>query len=259
MAEHPDAQRFRRALEARKAERQPDASVLDDLLADDVVWHETARGRAEVLDRWPAWARAGVRVEVTGVYADGQHTIATVELSGESGKTIEQGLIFHVENGKATEFWSLPTEAVLADALARGDDVPVHPHMDVFEAAEQTRERNTFEPEDIANINAFLREDVEWHGARDIAGVKGRDELIALAKQFKEATGGTLHLGMGSMFVDETHAASIVHLTATRPDKPDRKLDVTEVNLFHVDEHGRAFELWGVSADQDHIDAFWLP
>ena len=131
--------------------------------------------------------------------------------------------------------------------------------MEVFEAAEQTRERNTFEPEDIANINAFLREDVEWHGARDIPGVKGRDALIALAKQFKEATGGTLHLGMGSMFVDETHAASIVHLTATRPDKPDRKLDVMEVNLFHLDEHGKAFELWGVSADQDHIDAFWLP
>jgi hypothetical protein len=131
--------------------------------------------------------------------------------------------------------------------------------MGVFERAEATRERNTFEPEDIANIHAFLREDVEWHGARDIPGVKGRDALIDLAKRFKEATGGSLHLGMGSMFIDETHAASVVHLTATRPDKPGRKLDVMEVNLFHLDEHGKAFELWGVSADQDAIDAFWLP
>ena len=261
MAEHVDVHRFRRALEARKTERpdQPDASVLDDLFADDIVWHDTASGKEEVIDRWRAWARAGTRAEVGGVYADGLHTIATVELTGESGNTLEQALIFHLDNGKVTEFWSLPTEAVVAAALASGEDAPAHPYMEVFETAEATRERNTFEPQDIANIHAFLREDVEWHGARDIPGVKGRDALIALAKQFKEATGGSLHLGMGSMFIDETHAASIVHLTATRPDKPERKLDVMEVNLFHLDEHGEAFELWGVSADQDAIDAFWLP
>ena len=251
MAEHLDVQRFRRALEAGKTERpdQPDGSVLDDLFADSVVWHDTASGKEEVIDRWRAWAREGMRAEVGGVYADGLHTIATVE----------QALIFHLDNGRVTEFWSLPTEAVVAAALVSGEDVPAHPYMEVFESAEATRERNTFEPEDIANIHAFLREDVEWHGARDIPGVKGRDALIALAKQFKEATGGSLHLAMGSMFIDETHAASIVHLTATRPDKPGRKMDVMEVNLFHLDEHGKAFELWGVSADQDAIDAFWLP
>jgi SnoaL-like domain len=261
VAEHPDLERFRRALEVRRTDGrdQPDVSVLDDLFVENVVWHDAASGKERVIDRWQAWAHEGTKAKVGGVYADGLHTIATVELSGASGNTVEQALIFHLDSGKVTEFWSLPTEAAVAAALVSGEVVPTHPFMEVFEAAEATRERNTFEPEDIANIDAFLREDVEWHGARDIPGVKGRDALIALAKQFKEATGGSLHLDMGSMFIDETHAASIVHLTATRPDKPGRKLDVMEVNLFHLDEHGKAFELWGVSADQDAIDAFWLP
>jgi len=261
VAEHLDVQRFRRALEARKTALpdQGDASVVDDLFVDNVVWHGIASGKEEVIDRWRGWAGEATKAEVGGVYADGLHTIATVELSSGSGNTVEQALIFHLDDGKVTEFWSLPTGAAVAAALVSGGDVPAHPYVEVFETAEATRERNTFEPEDIANIHAFLREDVEWHGARDIPGVKGRDALIALAKQFKEATGGSLHLGMGSMFIDETHAASIVHLTATRPDKPGRKLDVMEVNLFHLDEHGKAFELWGVSADQDAIDAFWLP
>jgi hypothetical protein len=106
---------------------------------------------------------------VGGVYADGLHTIATVALSGVSGNTVEQALIFHLDDGKVTEFWSLPTEAAVAAALVSGEDVPAHPYMDVFETAEATRERNTFEPEDIANIHAFLREDVEF-GTED-----GRD------------------------------------------------------------------------------------
>ncbi len=257
MAEHPDVQRFRRALEARKSPGA-DTDLLDDLFTDDVVWHGTAGGKSDVLEQWQSWSRDGTAAEVGEVYADGLHTIATAKVS-RGGNAVEQALIFHVADGKVTEFWSLPSEAQVADALAGSGEVPAHRNFRVFATAEETRERNTFEPDDIANIEAFLREDVEWHGAGNIPGVKGRDTVIGLFQQFKAATGGSMHLEMGSKFADDTHAASIAHLTATRADKPERKMDVKEVNLFHLDENGKAFEFWGVPEDQEKMDSFWLP
>jgi hypothetical protein len=157
-----DVPRFRRALEAKETARpdQLDASVLDDLFVDDVVSHDAASGKEEVIDRWRGWAGEGTSAEAGGVYADDLHSVATVELSGGRGNTVEQALIFHLDDGKVTEFWSLPTEAAVVAALVSGEDVPAHPYMEVFETAEATRERNTFELDDIANICAFLREDV---------------------------------------------------------------------------------------------------
>jgi hypothetical protein len=151
--------------------------------------------------------------------------VAVLRHSGVGGQEVEQAVIFHVADGKVTELWSLPTDRDIADAFARGEPVPDHRYLEVFHVAKDTRERNTFEPQDLENIHAFLREDVEWHGAGDIPGVKGRDNVIGLYKQFKDATGGTMHLGMGGMFIDDAHAASIVHLTATRADNPERKMD----------------------------------
>jgi ketosteroid isomerase-like protein len=266
VAEHPDVQRFRRALEARSRASldEAESGELAALLGDDVVWHGSAdgesTGRADVVQGWIAFARdGGPEITVRDVYADGLHTVAVLELAGENGQTVEQAVVFHVADGKVTELWSMPTDRAIADAFARGEAVSEHPYMHTFRVAEETRERNTFSPEDIENIQAFLREDVEWHGAGDIPGVQGRDNVIGLYKQFKEATGGTMHLGMEGKFIDDKHGASIVHLTATRADNPDRKMDIMEVNLFHLDENGKAFEFWGVPADQEEMDAFWLP
>jgi ketosteroid isomerase-like protein len=266
MAEHPDVRRFRRALETRDraAIDEVESSHLADLLGDDVVWHGSSDGRPsgrdEVIPLWNAFARdGGPRISVRDVYADGLHAVAVLELGGENGQAVEQAVVFHLADGKVTELWSMPADRTIAEAFARGEPVAEHPYMPVFRIAEETRERNTFSREDVANIEAFLRDDVEWHGAGDIPGVQGRDNVIGLYKQFKEATGGTMHLGMQGTFIDDRHAASIVHLTATRADNPARTMDVMEVNLFHLDENGRAFEFWGVPADQEEMDAFWLP
>ena len=254
MAEHSDVQRFRKALEERGGGSASDS--VNGLFADGVIWHGTAGGRDDVLEHWTG---AGPGVTVSEVYADGLHTVAVLERTGEAGQNALQAMVFHVADGQVTDIWSLPTDGAIAEAFAAGEPVPAHPYMEVFEIAEATRERNTFEPDDIAKIHAFLREDVEWHGAGTVPGVKGRDTVIGLYKQFKEATGGSMHLGMGAKFIDDTHALSIVHLTATRADNPERKMDVMEVNLFHLDENGHAWEFWGVPADQDEMDAFWIP
>jgi hypothetical protein len=238
VAEHPDVQRFREALESSNA---------DDLLADDAVWNgSTAEG-----DDAPA-------VAVKDVYADGVHTVAWLERSAD-GRTVDQAVVFHVgDDGKATQAWSMPTDSQVADALASGGSPPEHQNLPVFSTAEETRGRNTFEPEDIANIEAFLREDVQWISAWG-PGPSSREECIAQFKGFLAATGGTLHMDVFKTFADDAHAVSFVRLTADHPQYPDRHMDFKEVNLFHLDENGQAYEFWGIQDDPDEANSFWAP
>jgi hypothetical protein len=253
--EHPDVQRFRRALEAGT-----DPST-EDLFADDVVWHGAGpaggdtRGKDEVVRQLSE--SGGPALAVKEIYADGLHTVGWLERS-DNGRRLEQAVVFHMDDGKATEAWSLPTDQQIADALAGGGDVPDHRNLPVFRTAEETRGRNTFEPDDIANISAFLREDVRWISPWG-EGPSSREACIEQFKGFLAATGGTLHMEVYSTFADDSHALSFVELTAGRPDKPDRHMDTKEVNLFHLDENGQAYEFWGLQNDQESTDAFWAP
>ena len=237
MAEHPDVQRFRNALEG---------SSSDGLLTDDVVWHGAEDGAD------------APGVSVKEVYADGVHTVAWLERSA-NGRSLDQVEVFHLDgNGNVSEAWKMPTDAEIDEALASGGSQPEHRNLAVFETAEQTRGRNTFEPQDIANIEAFLREDVKWISAWG-PGPSSREECIAQFKGFLAATGGTLHMDVFATFADDAHAVSFVRLTADHPQYPDRHMDFKEVNLFHLDENGQAYEFWGVQDDPDEANSFWAP
>src|SRR5262245_15640524 len=94
VAEHPDAQRFRNALEGTSP---------DELLTDNVVWHGADDGADA-----PASA-------VKEVYADGVHTIARLERSAD-GRSLDQAVVFHLDDsGNVTEAWKLPTDSQVAD------------------------------------------------------------------------------------------------------------------------------------------------
>lgn len=254
MAEHPDVQRYRQALE------NPTGPTVPDLFANEVVWHgagsgDDVRGKDAVVRQWGA--TDGTAVAVKEVYADGVHAVGWL-VRGD-GRTIEQALVVHLDgDGKAAELWNLPTDAEIAGALASGGDVPDHRNLPVFRTAEETRGRNTFEPRDIANISAFLREDVRWISPWG-QGPSSREECIEQFKGFKAATGDTIHMDVFATFADDTHALSFVELTAGRPDKPDRHMDLKEVNLFHLDGNGQAFEFWGIQDDPASTDEFWAP
>lgn len=77
MAEHPDVPRFRRAISGRAT----GGTEGEGLFADSVVWHGVTTGKDAVLDLWSAPGRDGTSASVTAVYADGVHTVATVDLS----------------------------------------------------------------------------------------------------------------------------------------------------------------------------------
>lgn len=73
MAEHPDVDRLRRALEAR-SDTSPGRG-LRDLLAEEVTWHGgpdgEASGRDDVVRSWNALALdRGPRITVWGIPAD---------------------------------------------------------------------------------------------------------------------------------------------------------------------------------------------
>jgi hypothetical protein len=256
VAEHPDAQRFREGLEGASAE----------LFADDVVWHGAAANGGETRGKDAA---AGVlagaggdapALAVKDLYADGAHTVAWLERSA-GGRSLDQAVVFHIDDsGKATEVWSMPTDGEIAAALESGGPAPVHRNLPVFATAEETRGRNTFEPEDIANIEAFLREDVHWRTSSDWGeGPSNRDQCIEQFKGFLAGTGGTLHMEIFATFADDAHALSFVELTAQHPQHPDRRMDFKEVNLFHLDDNGKCFEFWGIQDDPDEANAFWAP
>jgi quercetin dioxygenase-like cupin family protein len=83
------------------------------------------------------------------------------------------------------------------------------------------------------------------------------DEVIQKFKMFKQATRGSLFFDIHEVYADDTHAASFVRLTADHPTRPERHMDVLEVNIFHLDSEGRAYEFWGIPTDEAERDAFW--
>jgi quercetin dioxygenase-like cupin family protein/ketosteroid isomerase-like protein len=274
VAEHPDVDRFRRALNARReaATSDDDVALLDGLFADDIVWHGAAsgsgeaKGKADVIGLWNAFAKAGEgtpTIDVADVYADGEHAAALLELSVDGVGQVRQANIFHMNSeGKVAELWGLPPDRAIVEATAKGEPVPEHPNVATFLAAEEARQRSEFGPDDTATIRRFLADSVVWHmgGQSEFAKAPPTntiDEVISKFKMFKQATGGTLFFDIHEVYADDTHAASFVTLTADHPDHSDRHMNVKEVNIFHLDSDGRAYEFWGIPTDEAERDAFW--
>jgi NAD(P)-dependent dehydrogenase (short-subunit alcohol dehydrogenase family) len=256
--------RFRTALETRGrvALTGEDRAMLDDLVADDAVWHGAELGKAAFVDRWNALVREdvpGATIDLDEVYADGTHVIGVLAVTGGNGATpIRQASIFHLdEAGKVSEVWNVPSDADVADALRNGREPEEHPNVATFRAAEEARARNAFTPEDMTDIERFLREDVRWISPWG-KGPESRAEVVAQFGSFKEATGGTMQLTLNEVFADDTHALSLVRLEADRPDRPGKHMDVKEANVFHLDDKGQAYEFWGVADDQGEINRFWM-
>jgi NAD(P)-dependent dehydrogenase (short-subunit alcohol dehydrogenase family) len=252
---------FRSALEARGRAilEDADTAAIQAVLADSAVWqggrNGGAWGKDEIISGWNGKKGA---VEVVDVYADGTHVVGVLELSapegGEDRPPIRQANVFHLNAaGEATHVWSIPADAAIADAFANGKLLAEHPNVAQFRAAEEARARGVFGPDDLALIEQFLHPDVHWHSPWGV-GPSSREEVVEQFKAFKESTGGTLQLALNEVFADDTHAVSLVRLTA---DRPDKHMDEKEANVFHLDDKGRAYEFWGVADDQASLNSFW--
>jgi quercetin dioxygenase-like cupin family protein len=267
MAEHPNVEKFRRALRLRGGDELSgdDAAQVESLFADDVNWHGGSQGAKAAVASWSAPGRDGQRLDVGEVYADDFHVVGVVDRarSGNGdGTPIRQVNVFHLaEDGTVEDLWTIPSDAAVQEALESGTEVPSHPNRARFVEAETARSRAEFTPEDLELLHRFFLDEVTWHSGGRTEWAKdpvGFDGVIKRYKGFRAATGGTLKLTIREAFADDDHAISFVRLTAERPGHPDKHMDVRECLVFHLDDEGRAYEFWGIPHDAEERDAFWI-
>lgn len=123
---HPDAQVV---LGGFQAFAQGDMAALKELMADDAVWHAGARnkwsgdrvGQDSIMELMAGInADATVDNELHAVLADDDHVVVLVNSSVSrdsksfSGNTV---FVFHVEDGKVQEAWSVPVDPYGLDAF----------------------------------------------------------------------------------------------------------------------------------------------
>jgi ketosteroid isomerase-like protein len=123
MQEHPNAVRVRQMAALADA-NDPMAFVkaMEEVLADDVVWHEIGRyeprrGKAAVLGAMAA-ADFQIRGQMHDVLANDDHTIILANNTASRGsKTLDYRTaeIYHVRDGKVVERWAFSddTQAIV--------------------------------------------------------------------------------------------------------------------------------------------------
>ena len=124
MAEHPNVARIR---DGYAAFAKGDFAVLNDLFAEDLVWHDAGRNQTsgDYHGRVAVYGFFGKLMEVTAgtfradvhaVLADDEHGVALVTLTASRDArriAVNAADVMHLRDGKVTEVW-----AILADQYA---------------------------------------------------------------------------------------------------------------------------------------------
>jgi uncharacterized protein len=128
MAEHPNVARLR---DGYAAFAKGDFAVLNDLFAEDLLWHEPGRNQlaGDYRGRDAVYGMFGKLMEVTegsfhidlhAVFADDEHGVALVVATASRGgrsTEVNQAHVFHLSDGKVTEFWNAVTDQYAEDEL----------------------------------------------------------------------------------------------------------------------------------------------
>lgn len=121
MAEHPNVQLLRKGYEAFS---KGDMDTIDQLFADDIVWHEGGRnplsgdykGKDQVFalfGKLLELTEGTLKIDIHDVVANDEHAVALVTLSASRNGRSFSGTsadVFHIRNGKAVEFWDNVTD-----------------------------------------------------------------------------------------------------------------------------------------------------
>ena len=128
MPEHPNAELLRRGYAAYAA---GDMETIDGLFADDIAWHNPGNNplSGDLHGKEAVFAFFGKLMELTGgtarldihdVIANDEHAVALVLSHVErGGRAIDSKAVhvWHVKDGKATEFWSYDEQSAALDDL----------------------------------------------------------------------------------------------------------------------------------------------
>jgi ketosteroid isomerase-like protein len=114
---HPNEELARRGYAAFAT---GDMATLDEVFADDIVWHASGRspmsgdfeGKEAVLAYFGRLAQetgGNFRIEIHDILANDEHVVALTTANAErQGKSLNNAKgvqVFHIRNGKVTESW----------------------------------------------------------------------------------------------------------------------------------------------------------
>lgn len=126
MSDHPNLERARMGYAAFA---EGDIDTVASVMADDIVWHVPGdhqlsgdyEGKEEVLGFFGRLMQETEGTFVNDIHdllANDEHGVALVEASAtRNGKSISDKNIhvFHMRDGKMTEFWTVPTDQAAWD------------------------------------------------------------------------------------------------------------------------------------------------
>ena len=110
---------------------------------------------------------------------------------------------------------------------------------------------------DVDALRPFLAEDVVVHSTGDhqFAGdYEGADEVTALIRRMFEATSNTMRFEPFEVFADDELVLIKAVLHAERK---GRVIDLTQIDLVHMNDSGQVREAWVFPEDTEAADAFW--
>ena len=128
MAEHPNVARI---MDGYAAFAKGDFAVLNDLFAEDALWHEPGRhqlagdyrGREAVYEffgRLLELTEGSLRLDIQTVFADDVHGVALLVSSASRGGrsvTVNDAHIYRLRDGVVVEFWHASTNSYAYDEL----------------------------------------------------------------------------------------------------------------------------------------------
>ena len=128
MTEHPNVARIK---DGYAAFAKGDFAVLNDLFAEDLLWHEGGRNQlvGDYRGRDAVYGLFGKLMEVTegsfhldlhAVFADDEHGVVLVVTTASRGGrsvTTNDAHVFHLRDGKVVEFWDASTDQYAFDEV----------------------------------------------------------------------------------------------------------------------------------------------
>jgi uncharacterized protein len=128
MAEHPNVARIK---DGYAAFAKGDFAALNDLFAEDLLWHVAGRSQlaGDYRGREAVYGFFAKLMEVTegsfhldlhAVLADDDHGVALVVATASRGGrsiTVNEAHVFHLRDGKVVEFWDAQTDQYALDEL----------------------------------------------------------------------------------------------------------------------------------------------
>lgn len=128
MTDHPNLKAARAGYEAFAG---GDLAAVSELMADDIVWHVGGSnmvsgdyaGKEAVLGLFATIAQetsGSFDNEIHDILANDEHGVALVTTSGQRGdKTMSvRGVhVFHMDDGRMTEFWNFPQDQAAVDSF----------------------------------------------------------------------------------------------------------------------------------------------